>query len=55
MNERVLVTVDRRHRISLLRITEQPHQYYLAHKEPDGTIILVPSVVVAAEREKVAA
>lgn len=43
----VLVEVDRRGRVSLGRVTKAGHRRYLAHEEPDGTVVFTPAVVMS--------
>lgn len=43
----VLVEVDSRGRVSLGRVATSDHQRYLAHEEPDGTVVLTPAVVMS--------
>lgn len=46
----VLIELDTRRRVSLGKIGH--HDRYLAHEEPDGTLILEPAVVMTqAERD----
>lgn len=45
--EPVLVEVDGRGRVSLGRLAGRSHRRYLAHEEPDGTVILTPAVVMS--------
>jgi hypothetical protein len=42
----VLIEVDERRRLSLGRVGRPEHRRYIAHEEPDGTVVLVPAVVV---------
>ena len=42
----VLIELDERRRASLGKIGRPEHRRYLAHEEPDGTLIFVPAVVV---------
>jgi hypothetical protein len=44
------VKADGRGRVSLGGVRRQRHEWYLATEEADGTIILVPSVLVPAEK-----
>lgn len=39
--------VDRRGRVSLGRVAKASHRRYLAHEEPDGTVVLTPAVVMS--------
>lgn len=41
-----LVEADDRGRVSLGRAGVQPNQRYVAHAEPDGTVVLTPAAVV---------
>lgn len=43
---RVLVDVDNRRRVPLGRLGNRDHTRYVAHDEPDGTIVLEPAVVM---------
>ncbi len=43
----VLVEVDERRRIGLGRVGAAEHERYLARREPDGTIVLTPAVVMS--------
>ncbi len=42
-----LVELDERRRLSLGKVGKPEHRRYLAHEEPDGTIVLVPAVVMS--------
>jgi hypothetical protein len=42
----VLIELDERRRVSLGRLGRPEHRRYLAHEEPDGTLVFVPAVVV---------
>lgn len=42
----VLIELDERRRASLGRIGRPEHNRYLAHEEPDGTLVFVPAVVI---------
>jgi hypothetical protein len=42
----VLIELDERRRVSLGKIGRAEHRRYLAHEEPDGTLVLVPAVVI---------
>jgi hypothetical protein len=44
----MVIDVDSRGRIHLGRLRKDDTQRYLAHVEPDGTIILQPAVVLSA-------
>lgn len=46
MTSNVLIEVDERRRLSLGRVGRPEHRRYLAHEEPDGTVVLVPAAVV---------
>ena len=46
MSERVL-ELDERRRASLGKIGRPEHRRYLVTEEPDGTLILVPAVVLS--------
>ena len=46
----IIVELDSRRRASLGRIGRAEHTRYLAHEEPDGSIVLEP-VVVLSETE----
>ena len=39
--------VDQRGRVSLGRLAKADQRRYLGHTEPDGTVILVPAVVMS--------
>lgn len=41
-----VVEADDRGRVSLGRAGVQPNQRYVAHAEPDGTVVLTPAAVV---------
>jgi hypothetical protein len=43
----IIVELDSRRRASLGRIGRAEHSRYLAHEEPDGTIVLEPAVVLS--------
>jgi hypothetical protein len=43
-----VVEADDRGRVSLARAGVQPNQRYVAHVEPDGTVILTPAAVVTS-------
>jgi hypothetical protein len=43
-----VVEADDRGRVSLGRAGVQPNQRYVAHLEPDGTVILTPAAVVTS-------
>jgi hypothetical protein len=43
-----VVETDERGRVSLGRAGAQPNQRYVAHVEPDGTVILSPAAVVTS-------
>lgn len=42
----ILIELDDRRRASFGRIGRAEHRRYLAHEEADGTIVLVPAVVM---------
>jgi hypothetical protein len=42
----ILIELDDRRRASLGRVGRAEHRRYLAHEEPDGTVVLVPAVVM---------
>lgn len=42
----ILVELDDRRRVCLGKLGRSEHARYLAHDEPDGTIVLVPAVVM---------
>jgi hypothetical protein len=43
----VTLETDTRSRVSLKRLGVPEHRQYLAHVEDDGTIVLVPAVVMS--------
>lgn len=43
----VVVELDERRRVSLGKIGRPEHRRYLAHEEPDGTIVFTPAVVIS--------
>jgi hypothetical protein len=43
----VLIELDSRRRAALGRLAH--HDRYLAHEEPDGTLVLIPAVVMAKQ------
>lgn len=43
----VVLELDERRRVSLGRIGRPEHRRYLAHEEPDGTIVFTPAVVIS--------
>lgn len=43
---RILLTLDNRRRINLHKIARAEDTRYLAHIEADGTIVLIPAVVI---------
>jgi hypothetical protein len=43
----IIVELDSRRRASLGRIGRAEHTRYLAHEEPDGSIVLEPAVVLS--------
>jgi hypothetical protein len=46
----ILIELDERRRASLGRVGRAEHRRYLAHEEPDGTIVFVPAALIP-ERE----
>lgn len=42
----MLIELDDRRRVSLGKIGRPEHRHYLAHEEPDGTLVFVPAAVV---------
>ena len=42
----ILIELDDRRRASFGRIGRPEHRRYLAHEEEDGTLVLVPAVVM---------
>ena len=54
MNE-VLIELDDRRRVSLGRVGRPEHRRYIAHAEPDGTIVLVPAVVMSESQARLLA
>jgi hypothetical protein len=42
----VLIELDERRRASLGKVGRPEHRRYLAHEEPNGTLVFVPAVVV---------
>ena len=42
----ILIELDERRRASFGRIGRPEHRRYLAHEEEDGTVVLVPAVVM---------
>lgn len=51
----VLIEVDERRRLSLGKIGRPEHRRYLAHEEPNGTLVLVPAVVVPESQARLLA
>lgn len=43
----VILELDERRRVSLGKIGRPEHRRYLVTEEPDGTLILVPAVVMS--------
>lgn len=43
----IIVELDSRRRASLGRIGRPEHTRYLAHEEPDGSIVLEPAVILS--------
>jgi hypothetical protein len=54
-NMEVLVELDERRRASLGRIGRAEHRRYLAHEEPDGTLVFVPAVVMPESQARLLA
>jgi len=50
-----LIELDARRRVGLGRLGRPQHQRYLAREEPDGTIVLIPAVVMAADQAQLLA
>jgi RES domain-containing protein len=50
-----LVELDERRRLSLGKVGKPEHRRYLAHEEPDGTIVLVPAVVMSESQARLLA
>lgn len=42
----VLIELDERRRVSFGKLGRPEHRRYLASEEPDGTLVLVPAVVL---------
>lgn len=51
----VLIELDERRRLSLGKIGRPEHRRYLAHEEPDGTLVFVPAVVVPESQARLLA
>jgi len=51
----VLVELDERRRVSLGKIGRPEHRRYLAHEEPDGTLVFVPAIVVPESQARLLA
>lgn len=51
----VLIELDERRRVSLGKIGRPEHRRYLAHEEPDGTLVFVPAVVVPESQARLLA
>lgn len=51
----VLIELDERRRVSLGRLGRPEHRRYLAHEEPDGTLVLVPAVVMPESQARLLA
>ncbi|HEY3009502.1 MAG TPA: hypothetical protein VGJ63_15760 [Micromonosporaceae bacterium] len=51
----VLIELDERRRVSLGRIGRAEHRRYLAREEPDGTLVLVPAVVIPESQARLMA
>jgi len=47
-----VVEADDRGRVSLGRAGVKPNQRYVAHTEPDGTVVLTPAAVVTTYEAK---
>ena len=50
-----LVELDERRRLSLGKVGRPEHRRYLAHEEADGTIVLVPAVVMSEAQARLLA
>lgn len=48
----MVIDVDSRGRVSLGKLLREGTERYLAHVEPDGTVILQPAVVMSAAEAK---
>jgi hypothetical protein len=53
MNEQTIVTVQARGRVTLGKLATARH--YLAHAEPDGTLVLEPAEVITAAEARLLA
>lgn len=51
----VLIELDERRRASLGRLGRPEHRRYLAHEEPDGTLVFVPAVVIPESQARLLA
>jgi hypothetical protein len=51
----VLIELDERRRVSLGKLGRPEHRRYLAHEEPDGTLVFVPAVVVPESQARLLA
>jgi len=51
----VLIELDERRRVSFGKIGQPDHRRYLAHEESDGTLVLVPAVVVPESQARLMA
>ena len=51
----ILIELDDRRRASFGRIGRPEHRRYLAHEEEDGTVVLVPAVVMPESQARLMA
>jgi hypothetical protein len=51
----ILIELDDRRRASFGRIGRPEHRRYLAHEEADGTLVLVPAVVMPESQARLLA
>jgi len=51
----ILIELDERRRASFGRIGRPEHRRYLAHEEEDGTVVLVPAVVMPESQARLMA
>jgi hypothetical protein len=51
----ILVELDERRRLSLGKVGKPEHRRYLVHEEPNGTIVLVPAVVMSESQAQLLA
>jgi hypothetical protein len=51
----ILIELDDRRRASLGRLGRPEHRRYLGHEEEDGTIVLVPAVVIPESQARLLA